>query len=68
MSEADSLDLDAVQAYLKLPRALLLRLAESGKIPCRKEGEEFRFRKAEIDRWLERIESGEGETLTVEDI
>jgi excisionase family DNA binding protein len=49
-----------------LPKALLLKLAKEGKIPCQKDGEAYRFERSAIDLWLEQIESGEGETLSVD--
>ena len=40
--------------YLRIPRATAYKIAQQGRIPCQKVGRHWRFRKAAIDRWLER--------------
>ena len=46
--------------YLRIPLSSLYKLAQDGKIPCRKVGRHWRFRKEAIDHWLEqnRVEQG----------
>ncbi len=38
--------------YLRVPVSSLYKLAQSGKIPCRKVGRHWRFRRETIERWL----------------
>ena len=42
-----------VSEYLRIPISSLYRLAQYGKIPCRKVGRHWRFRREAIERWLE---------------
>ena len=50
----DVLTIDELAEYLRISRSTLYKLAQDGKIPCRKVGRHWRFRKQAIDRWLER--------------
>lgn len=43
-------------AYLKLAEKTAYRLASDGKLPGFKVGGAWRFRKAEIDRWIKQQE------------
>ncbi len=55
MSRADVvLTVSEVAQYLRVPLATAYKLAQEGRIPCQKVGRHWRFRKAAIDRWLER--------------
>lgn len=49
----DVLTIDELSAYLKLPKSTLYKLVREGKVPGRKVGRHWRFRKEAIDRWLE---------------
>lgn len=46
------LTIDEVAAYLKAGKRTVYRLASSGKIPAFKLGGTWRFRRAELDRWI----------------
>lgn len=46
------LTLDEVAAYLKAGKRTVYRLAAEGKIPAFKLGGTWRFRRAELDRWI----------------
>ena len=48
----DILTVREVAEYLKLNEKTTYRLAAEGKIPGFKVGGAWRFRKAEIDRWI----------------
>jgi len=43
-----------VAAYLRLSKDTVYRMASARKLPASKVGSQWRFRKAEVDRWLER--------------
>ena len=45
--------LDEVAAYLRLSRDTVYRMVQKGKIPASKVGTQWRFRKIEVDQWLE---------------
>ena len=49
----DVLTIDELAEYLKISRSTLYKLAQEGRVPCRKVGRHWRFRKQAIDRWLE---------------
>jgi len=38
---------------LRIPRALVYKIAQQGRIPCQKVGKHWRFRREALDRWLE---------------
>ncbi|MFZ5593314.1 MAG: methylation-associated defense system helix-turn-helix domain-containing protein MAD1 [Pseudomonadota bacterium] len=44
--------LDEVAAYLKVGKRTVYRLAAANKIPAFKLGGTWRFRRAELDRWI----------------
>ena len=46
------LTLDEVAAYLKAGKRTIYRLAASGGIPAFKLGGTWRFRKADLERWM----------------
>lgn len=54
--ETDILTLRELALYLKTAEKTLYRLAGEGKVPGFKVGGAWRFRKSEIDRWIERRE------------
>ena len=45
--------IEELSDYLRIPRSTLYKLAQEGKVPCKKVGRHWRFRKEAIDRWLE---------------
>jgi excisionase family DNA binding protein len=49
---SDILTLDDVAAYLKVGKRTVYRLAAAKKIPAFKVGGTWRFRNADIDRWI----------------
>ena len=55
MTEPDAdeiLTLDEVAAYLKAGKKTVYRLAQQGQIPAFKLGGTWRFRRAELHRWM----------------
>lgn len=46
------LTLDEVAAYLKAGKKTVYRLAQQGQIPAFKLGGTWRFRRAELHRWM----------------
>ena len=53
---SDILTIKEVAEYLKLNEKTTYRLVSEGKIPGFKVGGAWRFRKAEIDRWIKEQE------------
>ena len=49
----DILTIEELSIYLKIPKSSLYKVVREGRIPCKKIGRHWRFRKAAIDRWLE---------------
>ncbi|MBN1461879.1 MAG: helix-turn-helix domain-containing protein [Armatimonadetes bacterium] len=47
------LTIDELADYLQVPKSTLYKLAQEEKIPGRKVGRHWRFRRDVIDRWLE---------------
>lgn len=45
--------LEEVAAYLRLSRDTVYRMVQKGKIPASKVGTQWRFRKIEVDDWLD---------------
>ena len=43
-----------VAAYLRLSKDTVYRMASSGKLPASKVGSQWRFRKGDVDQWLEK--------------
>lgn len=39
-------------AYLRIPLSSFYKLAQDGKVPCRKVGRHWRFHKGALDQWL----------------
>lgn len=52
------LTLEEASKYLKLHKATVYKMARTGKIPASKVGKVWRFRRARINKWLERQENG----------
>ena len=50
--DSDILTLKELHAYLKIPKPTLYALAQTGRIPAAKIGKHWRFRKVDIDTWL----------------
>lgn len=46
--------LEEVADYLRLSKDTVYRMANSGKIPASKVGNQWRFRKEDVDQWLEK--------------
>lgn len=42
-----------VAAYLRLSKDTVYRMASSGKLPASKVGSQWRFRKKDVDQWLD---------------
>ncbi len=51
-SKDEILTLDEVAAYLKVGKRTMYRLAAAGKIPAFKLGGIWRFKRADLDRWI----------------
>ncbi|MGE5529659.1 MAG: helix-turn-helix domain-containing protein [Patescibacteria group bacterium] len=43
-----------VSSYLQISVAKIYQMAQSGEIPCCRLGQQWRFEREEIDRWLRR--------------
>ncbi len=56
--ETDILTIKEVAEYLRLTEKTAYRLASEGKIPGFKVGGSWRFRKSEIDEWIEDQKTG----------
>ena len=46
--------LEEVAAYLRLSKDTVYRLAHAAKIPASKVGNQWRFRKEDVDAWFEK--------------
>ena len=46
------LTLDELHTYLKIPKPTLYLLAQNSRMPAAKVGRHWRFRKSDIDEWL----------------
>jgi len=46
--------LPEVAAYLRLSKDTVYRMASGGKLPASKVGSQWRFRKGDVDQWLEK--------------
>jgi excisionase family DNA binding protein len=56
MDNADIFTIKELSTYLKLAEKTAYRLASDGKLPGFKVGGAWRFRKAEVDRWIKEQE------------
>ena len=52
MFEHDILTVDELHIYLKIPKPTLYAMAQNGRMPAAKVGKHWRFRKTDIDEWL----------------
>lgn len=60
---------DQVCRYLQLSRAKVYRLAGDGELPAVKIGDQWRFFRPEIDRWLiDRSRANVGESTAAADL
>ena len=50
------LTLGEVSSYLKLHKATVYKMAQTGKIPALKVGKVWRFKREKLEAWLERQE------------
>ena len=50
--DSDILTVEELHSYLKIPKPTLYALAQNGRIPAAKVGKHWRFRKHDIDDWL----------------
>ena len=57
--ETDILTVKELSEYLKLNEKTTYRLAAKGEIPGFKVGGSWRFRKSEIDKWIEKQKAEE---------
>lgn len=64
--QSDIMTIREVANYLKLNEKTTYRLVSEGKIPGFKVGGAWRFRKAEIDRWIEEQERNNQKSDEVE--
>lgn len=51
-TDSEILTLEELHSYLKIPKPTLYALAQTGRIPAAKVGKHWRFRKTDIDEWL----------------
>ena len=58
----DILTIEALSIYLKSLKSTLYKLVREGKVPARKVGRHWRFRKKAIDRWLDETRVEEPDT------
>jgi len=45
---------DEAARYLRIPRSSIYKLAQEGRIPCKKVGRQWRFSYRALDEWLRR--------------
>ena len=64
--QSDIMTIREVANYLKLNEKTTYRLVSDGKIPGFKVGGAWRFRKTEIDRWIEEQERNNQKSDEVE--
>ena len=50
---SDLMKINEVARYLRLSRDTVCRMAQTGRLPASKIGAQWRFRKSDIDEWLE---------------
>ncbi len=48
------LTLEQIAEYLQMSTSSIYKMAQAGKIPSYKVGRQWRFKKEEIDKWVER--------------
>ncbi len=52
LTDNEILTLEELHTYLKIPKPTLYALAQTGRMPAAKVGKHWRFRKTDIDEWL----------------
>lgn len=52
-SENAVMTIEEVSKYLKMPKSTIYKLAQEGKLPCRKVGRAWRFYKKGLEEWLQ---------------
>jgi len=48
------LTLEQIAEYLQMSTSSIYKMAQAGKIPAYKVGRQWRFKKDEVDRWVEK--------------
>ena len=48
------LTLEQIAEYLQMSTSSIYKMVQAGKIPAYKVGRQWRFKKKEIDRWVEK--------------
>jgi len=48
------LTLEQIAEYLQMSTSSIYKMAQTGKIPAYKVGRQWRFKKEEIDKWVEK--------------
>lgn len=61
MNQDTLLNVKQVAQYLQLKESTIYSWAQDGKIPAIKIGRTWRFRRVDLDGWLERHLKGEGD-------
>ncbi len=62
------MNVDQVAAYLQVGKRTIYTMAAAGEMPAAKVGEQWRFYRPEIDRWLIRLtRANVGDTTPVEE-
>jgi excisionase family DNA binding protein len=51
--ETDILTVEELHSYLKIPKPTIYALAQHGRIPAAKIGKHWRFRRQDVDAWLQ---------------
>ncbi len=49
------LTLEQIAEYLQMSTSSIYKMAQAGKIPSYKVGRQWRFKKEEIDKWVEKL-------------
>jgi excisionase family DNA binding protein len=56
---SEIMTLEETAKYLKIGKSTLYKMAREGKIPAVKIANQWRFRKEDIDKWLQEIKNRE---------
>ncbi len=56
---SEIMTLEETAKYLKIGKSTLYKMAREGKIPAVKIANQWRFRKEDIDKWLQEIRNKE---------
>ena len=60
MDRTKWLTIEELAEYLKMGRTKLYRMAQEGEIPASKVGNQWRFDRDEIDKWMKGLRPGTG--------